>query len=139
MLECYVLPILKYGCETWTVSKEMEKRTNAAEMWFLRRILRICWTSHSTNEKVSFQADTGRKLIMSIKKHQLQFLGCCMRKDGMEKIILTGKIAGKRARGRQRITFIQIIAEWSGMSGIELIQCTENRNEWYKLAFHVPM
>nr|XP_027208548.1 uncharacterized protein LOC113802211 [Penaeus vannamei] len=32
VLECYVLPVLKYGSETWTVSKKMEKRINAAEM-----------------------------------------------------------------------------------------------------------
>jgi len=32
VLECYVLPVLKYGSETWTVSKKMEKRINAIEM-----------------------------------------------------------------------------------------------------------
>ena len=115
------------------MSKEMEERVNATEMWLLRRILRICWTSHSANEEVLFQADTERKLMKYIKKQQPKILGHCLRKDGMEKIILTGKIAGKRARGRQRITFLQRIAEWSGMSGIELIQCTENRSEWHKL------
>ena len=35
VLECYVLPVLKYVSEKWTVSKEMEKRINAAEIWFL--------------------------------------------------------------------------------------------------------
>ena len=100
----------------------MEKRINAAEIWFLRRILRIDWTSHTTNEEVLFLADTERKLMKSIKKQQLHFLGHSISKDGMEKIILEGKLAGKRARGRQRITFIQRITEWSGLSGIELIQ-----------------
>ena len=123
--------------ETWTGYTEMEKRINAVEMWFLRRILRIGWTSHTTNEEVLFLADTERKLMKSIKKQQLQFLGHCIRKDGMKKIILTGKIAGKRAKGRQRITFIQRIAEWSGMSGIELIQRTGNRNEWHKLVANI--
>ena len=47
----------------------------------------------------------------------------CMRKDGIEKIILTVKIARKRARGRQRITFLHRIVDCSGMSEIELIQC----------------
>ena len=97
------------------MSKEMEKRIHAAEMLFLRRILKMCWTSHSTNEDVLFQADTERKLMKSSEKHQLQFLGHRMRKDGMGKVILTGKIAGKRARGRQRGTFLQRIAELSGM------------------------
>ena len=57
---------------------------NAAEMWFLRRILRIGWTSHATNEEILFLADTERKLMKSIETQQLQFLGHCIRKDGVE-------------------------------------------------------
>ena len=94
------------------------KRINAAEMWFLRRLLRIGWESHTRNEEVLIKADTERKLMKTIKKQQLQFLGHCMRKDGIEKLALTGKVAGKRARGRQRVTFLQRIAEWSGKSTI---------------------
>ena len=40
--------------------------------------------------------------MKTIKKQQLQFLGHCMRKDGIEKLALTSEIAGKRARGRQK-------------------------------------
>ena len=87
--------------------------------------MRIDWKSHQTNEEALIQADTERKLMQTSKNQQLQFFGHFMRKDGMEKIILMGKIAGKRARGRQRITFLQRIAEWSEISGIELTQCTE--------------
>ncbi|XP_069983736.1 uncharacterized protein [Penaeus vannamei] len=136
VLECYVLPVLKYGSETWNVSKEMEKRSNASEMWFLRRFLRIACESHTTNEEVLMKADTERKLMKTIKKQLLQFLGHCMRKDGMEKLAHTGKIAGKRARGRQRLTFLQSIAEWSGRSAIGLIQCTESWN-WHKMVADV--
>ena len=45
--------------------KEMEKRINAVEVSFLRRILSIGWTSHKTNEEVLFEADTERKLMKS--------------------------------------------------------------------------
>jgi len=38
-LECYIMPVLTYASETWTVSTAMEKRFEAAEMWFLRIIL----------------------------------------------------------------------------------------------------
>ena len=94
--------------------------------------------SHTTNEEVLFKADTERKLMKrTIKKQQLQFLEHCMKKDGIEKLALTGKIAGTRARGRQRITFLQRIAELSGKSTTELIQCTERRNGWHKLVADV--
>ena len=137
VMECYALVALKYGSEAWTVSKEMDKRINAAEMWFLQRVLRIGWKGHTTNEEVLIEADIERKMMKTIKKQQLQFLGHCMRKDGVEKLALTGKIAGNRARGRQWVTFLQRIAKWSGKSAIELIQCTESRNDWQKLVANI--
>ena len=127
VLQCYVLPILKYACESWTISKEMEKRINASEMWFFRRMLRISWTSHTSNEDVLIRANTERKLLPMIRTHQLKFLGHCLRKAGIERLTLTGKIAGKRARGRQRMTYLRRIAKWSGKSTLELIKYSQNR------------
>ena len=43
VLKCYVWSVLTYGSECWTISKNMAKRIEAAEMWFLRRMLRIQW------------------------------------------------------------------------------------------------
>ena len=125
VLECYMLLILKYGYETWTVYKEMEKRMSAAEMWFLLRILRICWTSHSTNEEVLFLADTEQKLVKSIKKHQLQFLDHCMRKDGMDKTIFTGRIAGKRQKRDKRSHFSKELQNGVGCQGLSLFSARE--------------
>ena len=67
VLECYVLLILKYGCETWTVSKEMEKTSNETEIWLLRRISRIGWTSHTTNGQL-----LGRRIIYLLMMTQVE-------------------------------------------------------------------
>ena len=41
ILNCYVLSILNYGCETW--NKAMRKKVNAFELWCYRRMLKIRW------------------------------------------------------------------------------------------------
>ena len=38
-LECYIEPILMYGCEAWTISKQAQKKLEAVEMWLLRRMM----------------------------------------------------------------------------------------------------
>ena len=38
-----------YGCDNWTYSKAIDHKINAFEMWCYRRMLRISWTSHTTN------------------------------------------------------------------------------------------
>ena len=48
VLQCYVEPILMYGCETWTITKPVQKKIEAVEMWFWRRILKIPWTAKRT-------------------------------------------------------------------------------------------
>ena len=47
-----LLPVLLYGCETWTVTGTLEKRLDAFDTWCLRKILRIPYTRHTTNETV---------------------------------------------------------------------------------------
>ena len=80
MLNCYVFSILNYGCECWTISGKMEKQIEAAEMWFLRRILKISRTDRMTNEDVLRRAGVNRSLLRTIRKRQLEFLGHVMRK-----------------------------------------------------------
>ncbi|GFO17364.1 RNA-directed DNA polymerase from mobile element jockey [Plakobranchus ocellatus] len=51
-LQCYIEPVLMYGCEAWTISKQIQNKLEATEMWFLRRMLWIPWTAKKTNERV---------------------------------------------------------------------------------------
>ena len=69
----YIWSILLYGCECWTY---LERRLEAAEMWYMRRIMRISWTEKkSSNEEVMEMAGYKRSLLKTIGKRQLQFLG----------------------------------------------------------------
>src|SRR6267154_952851 len=52
ILNCFVFPILNYGCESWTWNKVMRKKVNAFEMWCYRRILKISWKDRVRNEEI---------------------------------------------------------------------------------------
>ena len=32
-----------HGCETWTISEAMKKQLETAEMWFLRKMMKVSW------------------------------------------------------------------------------------------------
>ena len=50
MLKCYVFSVVSYGCGTWTYSKAVPPpKSTLFEMWCYRRMLRINYTSHTTN------------------------------------------------------------------------------------------
>ncbi|GFO14566.1 RNA-directed DNA polymerase from mobile element jockey [Plakobranchus ocellatus] len=47
LFKTYVWSVLLYGSECWTINKETEKKLEAVEMWFIRRMMRIAWTEKS--------------------------------------------------------------------------------------------
>jgi len=70
----YILPVLLYGCETWTVTKTLAKRLDAFDTWCLRKILRIPYTRHTTNETV--RSITGCLPVSGrVKSFRLKFFG----------------------------------------------------------------
>ena len=89
----------------------MTRRLEASEMWIYRRMMRISFFQHMSNEEVLRQVEADGSLIKSIRKRQLEFLGHILRKDGMENLCITGFVEGKRSRGWQRITFLDSLKE----------------------------
>ena len=47
IVKAMVFPVVMYGCESWTIKKFEHQRTDAFELWFWRRFLRVPWTSRS--------------------------------------------------------------------------------------------
>jgi len=106
LLKTYVWSVLLYGCESWTFTAETRKNVEAAEMWFYRRILRVSYMDRVTNDTVLERVHQKRQLLKIIEKRQMEFLGHSIRKGELEELSLSGKIPGRRARGRQRQTFL---------------------------------
>ena len=67
-LKTYVWSVLLYGCECWTLTPELERRLEAAEMWFIRRIMKISWTEKKSNEEVMKLAGYVRSLLNTTRK-----------------------------------------------------------------------
>ena len=57
LVKAMVLPVVVYGCESWTVKKAECRRIDAVELWCWRRLLRVPWTARRSNQSWVF---TGR-------------------------------------------------------------------------------
>ena len=76
----------------WTLTEDLERRLEAAEMRFIRRIMRILLTEKKSNgEVIKKMARYKRSLLKTIRERQLQFFGHINRAAGLEKQILGGK------------------------------------------------
>ena len=133
ILKTYVWSVMLYGCESWTVNNEITNRFVAAEMWFFRRRLRISWMDKVTNKEVLRRDEVHRELLQQVRKRQMAFLGQGYRKDDLERQVLTGRIHGKRDRGRQRMKFLRSLNNWATMgtkSRTDVLRAAERHEDW---------
>ena len=86
-----------------------------------------------TNDEVYRRMGTGKAILGDIVRRQLSFLGHVLRKNELERFVVTGFVDGKRARGRQRETFLTYLSKMKQKLPMELLQMTKNRTVWSKL------
>ena len=81
-----VLPVIMYGCESWTVKKAERRRVDAFEPWCWRRLLRVPWTARRSNQSILSEISPGSSLEGMMLKLKLQYFGQLMRRvDSLEK------------------------------------------------------
>ena len=102
LVKAMVFPVVMYGCDSGTGKKAERRRIDAFELWCWRRLLRVPWTARRPNQSFLKEISPGCLLKGLMLKLQLQYFGHLMqRTDSLEKILMLGKIEGKRRRGNR--------------------------------------
>ena len=97
LVKAMVFPVVIYGCESWTIKKAERRRINAFELWCWRRLLIVPWTARRSNQSILKEISPEYSLEGLMMKLKLQSFGHLMRRtDSFEKILMLGKIEGRR-------------------------------------------
>ena len=120
--------------ESWIIKKVEPRRADAFELWYWRRLLRVLWTARRANFGNS-KGNQPRILIgRADAETEAPKLGHLMqRADSLEKTLQLGKIEGKRRRERQRMRWLDSIAD---SNRHELEQTLGDRGGQGRLAVH---
>ena len=54
-----VFPVVRYGCESWTIKKAESWRIDVFELWCWRRLLRAPWTARRSNQSILKEISPG--------------------------------------------------------------------------------
>ena len=117
LVKVMVFPVVIYEYEIWTIQQAECQRIDTFEQWFWRRFLRVTWTARRSNQSILKEISLEYSLKGQMLKLKLQYFGHLTRRtDSLEKILMLGKIEGRRRRGWQRMRWLDGITDSMGMS-----------------------
>ena len=74
LVKAMVFPVVKYGCESWTIKKAECRRIDAFELWCWRRLLRVPWTARRSSQSILKKIGPEYSLEELMLKLKLQYL-----------------------------------------------------------------
>ena len=105
LVKAMVFPVVRYGCESWTITKAECRRIGAFELRCWRRLLRVPWTARRSNKSILKEISPGCSLEGLMLKLKLQYFGhLIQRTNSFERTLMLEKIEGRRRREGQEET-----------------------------------
>lgn len=121
--------VLLYGSNSWTMTKEMERKINGTYTRLLRHVLNVSWRQHLTNRELYGNLP---KLTDTICHRRVMFSGHCYRSSNevVHQLLLWEPAHGKRSRGRPAKTYIEQLEEDTGIPREGIGRNMKDREQW---------
>ena len=124
-----VVSILLYGCNTWTLTKRLEKKLDGNYTRMLRAILNKSWRQHPTRHQ---QYGHLPPITKTIQVRRIRHAGHCWRSGDelISDVLQWTPTYGRAKAGRPARIYIQQLCEDTGCSLEDLPEAMNDKKKW---------
>ena len=91
LVKAIVFPVVMYGCKSWNIKKAEHQRTDASEVWYWRRLLKVPWTAWKSDQSILKEISPEYSLEGLMLK--LQYFGHLMQRTySLEKTVVLERL-----------------------------------------------
>jgi len=112
LIQSLVFPIVTYGCEAWSLTKDERAKLRSCETKSYHQALQRAGRLRISNTVLFILADCKPMLEAQCRRRKLSYFGHVVRHCSIEKDVMLGMCPGSRRRGGQRRQWIQDITSW---------------------------
>ena len=125
--------ILLYGCTTWTLTKQLEKKLDGNYTRMLQAILNKSWRQHPTRHHLYSHLPS---ITKTIQVRWTIHAGHCWRSrdELISDVLLWTPTYGWAKAGRPAWTYIQQLCEYTGCRPEDLPEAMNDREKWRERA-----
>ena len=142
ILRALVISVFLYGCESWTLTAYLEKRISALEMICYRRLLRVSYKDHISNdiirEQITQHIGPHKDLLSTVKERKLKWFGHVTRRKSIANTIMHGTVRGSRPQGRPKKTWLQNIKDWTGSTLGDASSVEAHNRDFWRMTSRPP-
>ncbi len=109
IFKSFLLPVLLYGCEAWTLNSDLERRLNIFGTKCLRKIMRYRWNDFMSNQRLLHETES-RPVTSVVRERQHRLYGHVARLldvDPAHRVLSVRDNPGwRRPKGRPRKSWL---------------------------------
>ena len=98
LVKAMVFLVIMYGCESWTIKKAEHGTTDAFELRYWRRLLRVPWRARRSNQSILKDTSPEYLLEGQMLKLKLQYFGHLMGRTDLFEKTLKGSVMLERLK-----------------------------------------